>query len=121
MCIKAKSLSLVARSIQVTSSVQYFLVDLGYCGTNITLASVCNVINEPFASSKNDFHWNSFPTPHLFHQTGNDTLTHRRSLLEIILMDTLCFCVICYCFVTMFTPPLLSLDGEIGKMGVKSS
>ena len=102
MCLKAKSLSFVARSIQVTSSVQYFLVDLGYCGNNISFASVCNVINEPFGSSKNDIHWNSFSTPPFYHQTGNDTLTHRRSLLEIILMDALCFCVICYCFVTFF-------------------
>jgi len=121
MCHKAKSLSLVARSVQVTSSVQYFLVDLAYCGTNISFASVCNVTNEPFGSSKNNFHWNNFSTPHFYLQTGNDTLTHRRSLLEIMLVDTLCFCVICYCFVTTFTPPLFGLDGEIGKMGVKSS
>jgi len=75
------------------SSVEYFLVDLAYCGTNISFASVCNVPNQPLGSSKNDFHWNSFSTPHFHHQTGNDTLTHGQSILEITLVDALCFCV----------------------------
>jgi len=63
---------------------------LAYCGTNISFASVRNVTNEPFGSSKNNFHWNNFSTLHFYHQTGNNTLTQRRSLLENILMDTLC-------------------------------
>jgi len=42
------------------SSVEYFLVDLAYCGTNISFASVCNVPNQPLGSSKNDFTGTAF-------------------------------------------------------------
>ena len=52
MCLKAKSLSLVARSIQVTSSAQYFLVDLAYSGLTFVLPQYAMLLTNRLVPQK---------------------------------------------------------------------